>query len=72
MSDTIHHQADPPGVTWDLTIDGQRIIVIEEAAGTTDCGYTGSRLYAYEKFGCRCDQCRAHRAEWVRARRTRR
>lgn len=68
MSDTVHHQGDPPGVTWDITVDGHRYLVIEEG-DYSDCGYPGSRLYAYMKLGCRCDTCRNHRAEWTRTRR---
>jgi hypothetical protein len=68
VSDTIHHQADPPGVTWDLTIDGQRYLVIEDAA-LTDCGHQGSREANYSRRGCRCDTCRAARTDAVRRRR---
>lgn len=71
MSDTIHHQADPPGVTWDLTVDGRRYLVIEEDPDSprSDCGYPGSRDYSYGTLGCRCDTCRIARTEAVRRRR---
>lgn len=70
MSDTIHHQADPPGITWDLTIDGHRYLVIEDAP-VTDCGYTGSREFNYVRKGCRCDTCTVARSEAVTQRRRR-
>lgn len=69
MSDTIRHQADPPGVTWDLTIDSRRYIVIEDGTGS-DCGYPGSRDYSYGTLACRCDTCRVERSAAVRRRRT--
>ena len=68
MSDTVNHQADPPGVTWDITIDGHRYLVIEDGPAS-DCGYPGSRDYSYGTLGCRCDTCRTARAEAVRRRR---
>lgn len=71
MSDTIHHQADPPGVTWDVTIDGHRYLVIEDGPAS-DCGYPGSRDYSYGTLGCRCDACRVERTAAVRRRRANR
>lgn len=68
---SVRHQADPPGVTWDVEIDGHRYIVIEDAVGTADdCGHPGSRVAAYSN-GCRCGTCRE---SWrvYRARRRRR
>lgn len=71
MSDTIHHQADPPGVTLDITVNGHRYVFIEEGPAT-DCGYTGSRESRYTRQGCRCDTCRIARTAVVRQRRARR
>lgn len=68
MTTTVHHHAEAPGVTWDLTIDGHRYLVIEDGPGT-DCGYTGSREYRYMLHGCRCDACRIGRTAAVRRRR---
>lgn len=68
MSEVVHYRADPPGVTWDLTVDGQRYVVVEEGPGT-DCGYVGSREFRYLRHGCRCDTCRVGRSAAVRRRR---
>lgn len=65
---TIHHQADPPGITWDLTIAGRRYLVVEDGPAT-DCGWPGSRLSNYGNRGCRCDTCRETRRLYVQARR---
>jgi hypothetical protein len=71
MTKSIHHQADPPGVTLDVTLDGHRYIFIEEGPAT-DCGYTGSREFRYNRRGCRCDTCRIARSAAVRRRAARR
>lgn len=68
MSNVIHHQADPPGVTWDITIDGHRYLIVEDGPAT-DCGYTGSREVHYTRHGCRCDTCRISRTATVLRRR---